>query len=88
MAYTTNEEVWSYKNWSLIQREDNSALEDLRNELEEEWLKWDELEEGLKEAAWWQDIIILEFEENWDYRDWKCNQEEAANEYQKELWNI
>jgi len=83
MNYTEEQEIFSYKNWSLIQKEDIQALQDLEDELKSEWLEWKKLEEALQEWAWLQDIIILEWEENGDYEDWDCSLAEAQKEYNK-----
>jgi len=88
MNYTKQETVFSYKNWDLVQKEDIEALEDLRQEMIKEWLEWEELEEELIDWAWGQEIIILTWEENWDYREWKVEIEEAEEEYQKMLESI
>ena len=81
MMYDEKETVYSYKNWDLVQKQDSERLEELRKEIEEEWLEWEDLKEAVKEEAWGSEAIILEWEENWDYRDWKCEFEEAQKDY-------
>lgn len=87
MNYTQEEVIYNYKNWDLIQKEDIEAMEEIREEIEEEqgeeWLKWEELEEAIRDAYWGGEAIILEWEENSDYRYWECDVQEAKDNYSK-----
>jgi len=83
MNYTEQETIFTYKNWDLIQKEDIDKIQELREELEEEWLEGTELEEELTQYAHDTEAIILTWEENWDDSEWECELKNAQKEYQK-----